>query len=190
LREGKGTSFEGGIRTPCIMRWPAGIPPASTCGKLATTMDLLPTIARYAGGTLPAHRIDGVDIGSLLEGEENATPRSELYCYYQGNQLQAVYDGRWKLVFPHKHRTYQSFPPGNDGFPGQNKHSMPMGKALYDLGHDLAETVDLQHEHPEIVQRLEAVAEQARADLGDDLTGRAGANVRKPGDAGKVKTNK
>ncbi len=187
LREGKGTSFEGGIRSPCIMRWPARIPAGSVCGKLAATMDLWPTIARYAGGTLPAHRIDGVDIGALLEGDEDATPRSELYCYYEGGQLQSVYDGRWKLVLPHHHRSYQGCLPGKDGFPGQTKNRMPAGRALYDLEQDLAESVDLQHGHPEIVQRLEAMAERARADLGDDLTGRAGTNIRKPGDVGKEK---
>jgi arylsulfatase A-like enzyme len=184
LREGKGSEFEGGIRTPCIMRWPQKIAAGSKCGKLGATMDILPTLARYAGGTLPEHKIDGVDIGLLLEGGKGASPRQELYCYFKGGQLQAVYDGRWKLILPHKYRTYADFPPGKDGFPGELNQNKQAEKALYDLETDRAETTDLQHTHPEIVARLEKMVEKARVDLGDDLTKRKGANVREPGRIG------
>lgn len=170
LREGKGTSWEGGKRVPCIMRWPGVIPPGSTCSQLASTLDILPTFAAIAGAPLPEKPIDGVNILALLKGVEGANPRSHIYFYYpqggQFDQLQAVYDGRWKLHFPHDYRSYEGVEPGKDGWPGATAKGTT-GLALYDLKEDIGEQRDLQREHPEIVKRLEALGERAREDLGD-----------------------
>ncbi|MEE9370133.1 MAG: sulfatase, partial [Sedimentisphaerales bacterium] len=62
LREGKGTTWEGGMREPCIMRWPGKIPAGAVCSELSTAMDILPTFANLAGAKLPRKRIDGKDI--------------------------------------------------------------------------------------------------------------------------------
>jgi len=179
LREGKATTFEGGVRVPFIARWPGRIPRGRVCGELATTMDLLPTLARLAGAELRRdRRLDGGDIGPLLRGEPGARTPHEAFYYYWGRELQAVRSGPWKLHFPH---TYpRPDPPGADGRPGRYTE-LRIGPALFNLETDPGETRDVAAEHPEVVRRLEALAEAARADLGDSATGREGNGVRPPG---------
>lgn len=176
LREGKGTSFEGGVRVPCVVRWPGVIAPGRTTDRIAATIDLLPTIAQATGATLPSRRIDGVDLGPLLRGEPGANPREHL-LYYDGGELKAVREGRFKLVFPHRSRSYVGVEPGSGGLPGPYAW-LDVEQALYDLEADVGETTDVQAEHPDVVKRLEALAEVARADLGDQLQGRRGPGVR------------
>ncbi|WP_344978571.1 sulfatase [Compostibacter hankyongensis] len=180
LREGKGTSWEGGQREPCIMRWPGVIPPGTVCNKLAGTIDLLPTFARITGAPLPQQKIDGVNILALLKGDPSANPRDHLYYYYNENDLEAVRQGQWKLVFPHRYRSYEGVLPRNDGLPGPYSKGST-GLALYDLRRDPGERYDVKKQHPEVVKRLQALAEKAREDLGDNLTHRQGANRRPPG---------
>lgn len=182
LREGKGTSFEGGQKVPCIMRWPGHIPAGGACDSLACTMDLLPTIAALAGAKLPGRKIDGVDISSLLFAQPHALPRRTLLYYYNTNDLEAVRRDQWKLVFPHSHRTYAGCVPGHDGLPGKTR-MVHAARALYDLTRDPGETTDVASQHPEIVAELEQLAGQARADLGDDLMKQPGRGRRPPGKA-------
>ncbi len=178
LREGKGTMWEGGYREPCVMRWPKRIPAGTTCDELATTMDLLPTIAGMIDAQLPDRKIDGKDILPLLTSDA-PTPHDVFYCYYD-RQLQAVRDARWKLVLPHKYRTLSGRPGGTGGLP-VNYDQAETGIELYDLKNDLGETTDVAAEHPEIVAQLQWRVEQARVELGDALTGRRGAEVRPHG---------
>jgi len=124
LREGKGNSFEGGQREPCLMWWPGHIAPGTICNKLAGTIDLLPTIAAIANAPLPEKKIDGVNILPLLLGDENANPRENFLYYYRKNSLEAVRKGTWKLVFAHPGRTYIGFAPGMDGFPGKTNENL------------------------------------------------------------------
>lgn len=178
LREGKGTSFEGGQREPCIMRWKGKIPAGTICHKLASTIDLLPTIAALCGATLPEKKIDGVDISSLMMYEHDANPRDHFAYYYQQNSLQAVRKGSWKLVFPHLHRTYKKNLPGYDGWPGAQPNDTTQ-LALYNLRMDPGETLDVQNKFPEVVAELKDIADQYRAELGDDLTNQNGS-ARRP----------
>jgi arylsulfatase A len=181
LREGKGTMFEGGYREPCVMRWPGKIPPGTECDEFATTMDLLPTIARLIGAEPPSDRIiDGKDIWPLIAGEPSAeSPHEAFYCYF-GGELHAVRDPRWKLVLPHQYRTLDGQPGGRDGRPNPYKQ-VKTPRALYDLKNDVGETTDVSAEHPDVVAHLEAHAEKARATLGDSLTRRKGNEVRPAG---------
>lgn len=119
LREGKATSFEGGQRVPCIMKWPGIIPEGKICNNMASTIDILPTIADIIKTPLSGNKIDGINIIALLKGEKDANPRRIFYYYYGNNQLEAVQKDGWKLVFPHKHRTYEENVPGKDGLPGK-----------------------------------------------------------------------
>lgn len=178
LREGKGTSFEGGQREPCIMRWEGKIPAGTICHQLASTIDLLPTVAKLCGARLPEKKIDGVDIASLLMNEANANPRDHFVYYYQKNSLEAVRKGQWKLVFPHVHRTYKKNLPGYDGWPGAQPSDTTQ-RALYNLRMDPGETLDVQEKFPEVVKELTALADQYRRELGDDLTHHAGT-ARRP----------
>ncbi len=180
LREGKGTSFEGGQREPCIMRWPGRIPAGSECRQLACTIDLLPTFAALAGAKLPERRIDGVDMSPLLFGKPGARPRTTLLYYYNANDLEAVRRDQWKLVLPHAHRSYAGCTPGRDGLPGPTK-TAKTGLALYDLTNDPGETADVKDTHPGIVAELQKLAAEARADLGDNLEKQPGSGRRAPG---------
>lgn len=175
LREGKGTSWEGGQRVPCIMRWPGRIPKGTVCDKIAATLDLLPTFAAIAGAPLPKNKIDGVNIRPLLEGEEDANPRDHLFYYY-GRPLQAVRQGKWKLHFPHGYRSYEGVEPGKNGLPGPRAGG-ETGLELYDLDNDIGERHDVADQYPEVVERLQALGETAREELGDGRE-RIGKGVR------------
>jgi arylsulfatase A-like enzyme len=179
LREGKGTMFEGGPRVPCVMRWPGRLAAGRVVGNITSTIDLLPSIAAACGAPRPKNRIDGVDLWPVLEGRPGANPRDHFFYYYERG-LRAVRQGRWKLIFPHGSRSYVGVPPGKDGLPGPYAE-IQTGLELYDLEADIGEAKDVAPAHPEIVARLQALAESAREDLGDSLTNRKGKGVREPG---------
>jgi arylsulfatase len=105
LREGKGTSWEGGVRVPCIVRWPGTIRPNGLNDMIFTTMDFLPTICAITGAPLPKATIDGVDFFPVLKGERADSPRDHFFYYYE-TALEAVRRGKWKLHFPHTYRSY------------------------------------------------------------------------------------
>jgi arylsulfatase A len=122
LREGKTTCWEGGTRTPCIMRWPGKISGASVNDSLFMSIDLLPTIAKSIGAELPRQKIDGLDILPLLTKKTGATnPHDAYFFWYENNQLQSVIsgDGRWKLQLPHAYRTLNGKSGGKDGIPSR-----------------------------------------------------------------------
>ncbi len=103
--------------------------------------------------------------------------------YYEVNQLQAVTtgDGRWKLQLPHTYRTLNGRPGGRDGLPAPYDNRKLEKAELYDLDNDLSEATDVAAQHPDLVRRLEAEAEKARAELGDALTKQTGTGRREPG---------
>jgi arylsulfatase A len=180
LREGKATTFEGGFRMPCVMRWPAVIPAGTECNQLAATMDILPTMAEILKINLPQDRIiDGKSILPLMKNLPGAKSPHQTYYYYYHWQLQAVRSGKWKLHLPHEYRTLAGKTPGNDGkcIP-EEFHKI--GLALFDLDSDVGETTNVAEQHPQVVERLLSYAEQAREDLGDQLTKRKGKNIRPP----------
>ncbi len=181
FREGKGVSFEGGVRVPCIVRWKGLAPAGTVCNKLSSTIDLLPTLAAITNAKLPDNKIDGVNILPLIKGDPEATPRKYFYYYYRKNSLEAVRRDNWKLVLPHEGRSYEGQLPGNDGWPGKVPENRPYPLALYDLRRDPSERYDVQEQNLEIVAELQSVAEEAREELGDELTQRTGKNVRESG---------
>ncbi len=168
------TATEGGMRVPCIMRWPGRIPSGTTEKELCSTLDLLPTFATLAGISPPKDRkIDGYEIEDLMAGEEGAKSPNQAFYYYYGEQLQAVRSGRWKLYLPldkKKHR-------------GKQAASRPA--KLYDLVEDLQEKTNLLKRHPKVVQDLLRLARRARIDIGD--LGIAGRNQRPAGFVEKPK---
>lgn len=181
LREGKGGTFEGGQRVPAIMMWKGVIPEGTVCNNIASAIDILPTVASITGAPLSRNKIDGVDIFPLMQGNFKANPREVFYYYYRANSLQAVRYNNWKLVFAHVGRTYEGFEPGWDGKPGGVNNNFNFPKALYDLRRDPGERYDLIEFYPEIVEKLEEIAMEAREDLGDDLRDMPGKNRREQG---------
>ncbi|MBN2496940.1 MAG: sulfatase [Deltaproteobacteria bacterium] len=162
LREGKATSFEGGHRVPCLMRWPARIPRGETCQEMVTTMDILPSIAALTGGALPSLPIDGKNVLPLIEGRAGATSPHEAVYFYNSHQLQAVRSGEWKLHFAHAYKTV--IQPGQDGAYGVEE-SRELGLSLFHLERDPQERDDLAGQYPEVVERLTALASAFDAEL-------------------------
>jgi len=161
LRGAKMTAWEGGPRVPCIMRWPGKIPAGKTCDELATTMDLMPTLANLAGTRPPRDRvIDGRDIRDLLAGKAGAKSPHEAFFTYNWVRLNSVRSGKWKLALPRPAR-----PPGT-GWSGRMIDAVPAPQ-LFDLHADIGEKHDVAAENPEVVERLMGLVEKARADLGD-----------------------
>ena len=153
LRAGKATTYEGGQRVPCVMRWPGRIKSGGTCKQVASTIDLLPTIATITGGTLPEHPIDGLDISGLLKDPGSVSPHDTVgFFYYRNNRPEAVRLGKWKLRM--------------GGAPRRGKKDKgAQGLELYDLVEDIGESKNLAGENPEVVAKLRKVAEDYDKDL-------------------------
>jgi arylsulfatase A-like enzyme len=152
LRDGKGTTFEGGQRVPCIMWAPGRIPAGTTCDTLCGTIDLLPTLTALSGSKLPADRkIDGLDISKLLMGS-NETPRKEFLHYASNGTLQGLRQGDYKLLV-RKPRKRKNQPPGKTQ------------TMLFNLKDDLGEQKNLASEKPEMVAKLTKRMEELDAEI-------------------------
>src|SRR5690606_8681247 len=117
------------------------------------------------------------NIVELLTGKAKESPRKDFVYYFDYNNLKAVRNARWKLVFPNKSSTYRKNIPGRDGQAGKvSKEDVPM--ALYDLRTDPGENTDVKSYYPEIVDELKKIAEHYRKELGDGLTKTKGNAVR------------
>jgi arylsulfatase A len=181
LREGKGTSFEGGVRVPTLLRWPGKIPAGSRCDEFASTIDIFPTVAKLIEAPLPELPIDGLDISNLMfEAAPGPSPHEYFYIYYSGGQLQAVRDRQHKLLLPHRYGSLEGQPGGSDGKPAPYRQ-LDCPLSLFDLKADPGESQNLADSHPEILARLQAAAEVARQRFGDTLTKRQGSENRLPG---------
>jgi arylsulfatase A-like enzyme len=183
LREGKGTSWEGGVREPCIARWPGQVPAGRICREPLMTIDVLPTLARLAGAELPPLPIDGRDAWPVIHGDAGTRSPHEAYFFYWNRELQAVRSGKWKLHFPHDYSSLTG-PPGRDGT-GAGYTTAKTGLALYDLEADVGEKNNVAEQHPDVVKRLTALADREREELGESLTKQQGKGVRQPGTVGQ-----
>jgi len=156
------STMEGGMRVPCIVRWPNKIPSGQECDELSTMMDLLPTFAKLAGGESEVGTIDGHDIWSLLSQNNGAKSPYSAFYYYHRDQLHAVRSGRWKLHLASSVAQHRLVDKPN------NKSVF-----LVDLEADVGESTNVAVENPTVVTDLLKLAEQARTDLGDgDLPGK------------------
>ena len=181
LREGKGTTFEGGVRVPCIMRWPGQIPAGSETDTPLMTIDLLPTITNLIGADLPPRKIDGKDAWSVISGPPGATsPQEAYFFYYHAGDLEAMRWGQWKLHFPHRYRTLGGRPGGKGGMPVKYEQK-EIGLSLFDLESDIGETKDVAGQHQDVVSHMQELADEMRGELGDRLRSQSGAGVREPG---------
>jgi len=142
LRDGKFSTYEGGMREPTIMRWPGKIPASKVCSEVCGTIDLLPTFAELAGTKAPSDRvIDGKDIRPLMFAKPGAKSPHKAYFYYRGNNLEAVRNGRWKL------------------------RRVKKNIELYDLQADISEKNNLSEKYPEIVERLTDIMKEFDSEL-------------------------
>jgi arylsulfatase A-like enzyme len=182
LREGKQTVFEGGVRVPFIARWPGVLGADRVVHTPAMTIDVFPTIAellRLPPATVD-RPIDGRSLWPLLSGASEERAQDAYFFYFNKNELQAMRSGPWKLVFPHTYRKMSGQKPGQGGLPGEYANTKT-GLELYDMTSDAGETRNVSANHPQVMARLTALAGEARADLGDTLTGAVGTGLREPG---------
>lgn len=201
LREGKLTTFEGGVRVPCLMRWPGQIPAGRVVSDLVSAIDLYPTLVALAGGTVPEGVRDGIDMSNLVKGRPGSCGR-DTFWYYSGDELHAVRKGLWKLHAPHDYLTVAG-QPGRGGKPSEfgrltprsieesgisgiaSRHGYRVERqelALYHLGDDPGEQNNRAAVEPDIVAELQLELERARADLGDSLSRRKPSRARPVGD--------
>lgn len=146
LRDGKGSTWEGGYRVPAIAQWPGVIEPGSVAGDIVSTLDLLPTFLRLAGGEAPTDRIiDGVDISPLLKGKKPSS--REVIYYYKESELFALRMGHYKAHF----KTFY-------GYSGvaPERHDPPL---LFHLGQDPGENFNIAADHPEVIAKILKAAE-------------------------------
>jgi arylsulfatase A-like enzyme len=148
LRGGKGSTYEGGLRVPCVVRWPGYVPAGQENDAIFATIDFLPTFANLAGCRVPEDRIiDGLDQTDLLLGRSKEGTRDHYY-YFSRNDLHAVRKGKWKLRLANLNFHY-----------GYVKDRGSKDVELYDLKVDIGETRNLAKEQPSIVADLRGLAQ-------------------------------
>lgn len=154
LRGAKGSSYEGGDRVPCIVRWPGVVPVGQTSDAIFSTLDFMPTFANLTGYAVPDDRpIDGIDQTQLLYGRSAKGARDNFYYYVQG-ELHAIRKNNWKVILPNHQKIYKYV-----------KDRGSNGVELYNLNQDIGESKNLADANPKIVKRLSALANTApRAD--------------------------
>ncbi|HKL22423.1 MAG TPA: sulfatase-like hydrolase/transferase, partial [Tichowtungia sp.] len=158
LFEGKFTAFEGGVRVPCVMNWPAQIPAGSICSEPAATIDLYPTLARLAGASLPDMELDGKNMLDLMTTKPGSkTPHKNLFFVY-GKRAWSVRSGDWK------YDAKMNFTTMGEGRSDE--------KALYNLKEDIGETTNLIDDYPEVAERM--------ADALDEHLRRIGIEIADP----------
>jgi arylsulfatase A-like enzyme len=151
LREGKGSTWEGGMRVPAIAWWPGRIPPA-VCSAVASTLDVFPTLLALARVPVPGGlELDGRDASPLLF--QTGTRSDAPFLFFRGQELMAVRLNEWKLHFQTQ--------AGYGGSP-RERHDPPL---LFHLGQDPGERRNVAAEHPERVQELRARAERMQAEV-------------------------
>lgn len=178
LREGKGTTWDGGVRESTLMRWTGTLPAGKECSEPCMTIDILPTISRITGTKPPEHIIDGKNIFDLMRCKRGVKSPHEALYFYWNNDLEAIRRGKWKLHFPHPYRTLDGRRGGTGGIP--TKYSQAETRlTLYDLENDTGEMNNVAKEHPDVVTRLTRMADRIIEDIGNG--DKKGSGYRAPG---------
>jgi len=166
FREAKGTSFDGGTRSACIMRYPGKIKAGTVSNRTMCTIDLLPTIAKLAGAKLPKNPIDGLDVWDLIIDKNGAQNPHKYYAFSTNKTFEGVIsgDGRWKLHLPHSYRTLVY--AGNDGNPGEYRQA-EIGLSLFDMEADPYEKENVLSKFPDVAKRMQGFAEEHRRQFYD-----------------------
>jgi arylsulfatase A len=157
FREAKGTSFDGGTRSACIVKYPGPIKANAISDKAFCSIDILPTICALTGSPLPANEIDGRNVWDIITGKESVPNPHDYYAFSTVDRFEGVIsgDGRWKLHLPHPYRTLKS--AGKDGQPGEYVQAT-IELSLFDMQNDPFETVNVLNDYPEVAARLQEYA--------------------------------
>jgi arylsulfatase A-like enzyme len=160
-REAKGTSFDGGTRSPCIIRYPGQIKPGSVSEMAFCTIDLLPTFAHLSGASLPENPVDGKNVWDLISSKPRAVNPHDYYAFSTGPIFEGVMsgDGRWKLHLPHDYRVVER--AANDGMAGKYRRDR-IELSLFDMEKDPYETTNVIDKHPGVAAKLQGYADSHR----------------------------
>ena len=180
-KEGKGTTWEGGQRVPCIVWYPNEIKPNTVISAPLMGIDWLPTFASVTNSKLSENKIDGKNIWEVLINKTDKSPHEALFFYYHVNSLHAVRYGDWKMYFPHRYRTLNGRKGRNDGSPIKYQYVNLEKMELYNLVEDPSETKNIFDQQPEIAKKIEKLADIKRDEIGDDLTKVKGTENRPVG---------
>ncbi len=152
-KEAKATSFDGGLRTQFIVKYPDVIDENTVSDKFLYSIDIMPTICKLTGSSLPKNGFDGEDVMGQLVGEEDFTYKRNYHAFSNGENFEGVFskDGRWKLHLPHAYRHVKEY--GNDGLPGKYQQKK-IDLTLYDMENDPFETTNVIEEYPEVAEAL------------------------------------
>jgi arylsulfatase A len=167
LRGNKGSTWEGGMRVPTLAWWPGKIPAGTSSDAITGMFDVLPTFAKLATGKVPTDRkLDGQDISPVLLGQAGAKGH-EVFHFFRGFNLEAIRSGPWKLHF----NVAQAANPNaknakKNVAPKANAQAQPAGPQLFNLDSDIGEANNVAAANPDVVTRLQALAEAMNADLG------------------------
>ena len=158
FRAAKGTSFDGGTRSACIIKYPGEIEAGARSNRAFCSIDILPVICELSGTALPAYGIDGKNVWEVIQGKPGAENPHDYYAFSTGRDFEAIMsaDGKWKLHLPHKYRVVEV--PGKDGMPGKYGRKK-IDSALYDLENDPYEQNNVIEEYPEVKEMLMGFAE-------------------------------
>jgi arylsulfatase A len=158
-REAKGTGFDGGTRSACVMKYPGKIKAGAISTRTFSTVDLLPTIAGLAGAKAPANPVDGRDVWDLITNKPSFKNPHDYYPFSTNQVFEGVLssDGRWKLHLPHAYRVVVE--AGNNGAAGKYRQER-IELSLFDLQHDPFEKINVIDKFPEVAAKLKGYAEQ------------------------------
>lgn len=159
FREAKGTTFDGGTRSACIIKYPRQIEPNTVSHRAFCTIDILPTLCHLAGAELPGNEIDGKNVWDIITNKTGVTNPHEYYAFSNGQNFEGVIsgDGNWKLHRPHNYITLNE--AGNDGEAGKYKQDR-IDWSLFDMRNDPFEQVNVIDKYPQIASNLKQLAEQ------------------------------
>ena len=180
-REGKGTTWEGGQRVPCIVWYPKEIKGKTVLSNPLMGIDWLPTFADVIDSDLSENKIDGKNIWDVLTSKSQKDPHEALFFYYHKNSLHGVRYGDYKMYFPHRYRTLNGRKGRNDGIPIKYEYVNLEKNELYNLRLDPAESTNIIDKFPEIAKKIEILANKKREEIGDDLLGIEGSETREVG---------
>jgi arylsulfatase A len=148
LRDGKFTEYEGGLREPCVMRWPGKWAAGKVSRAITSTLDFMPTLAHYAGASLPNRKLDGINMAQLLE-EPNYNHGHEIFFYSKKKEIWGVRKGDWKYL-----------PHGGARFSTENDPP-----ELYNLKNDISESRNIYSLHPEVAKELQTEIDSLKRSL-------------------------